>query len=641
MGPGPALGLADLHPGRTLLVRPERPPQVLWPLLNMNTQEKTLLPLRQQADRLIGLTLVFLLVITLAVAAFTNTWTEALLVGLPALAVPLIIAKAAPGSLASRMAMSAALMVFSALTIQQAGGMIEAHFGIFVLLAFILYYRDWRPLVFAAAVIAVHHVAFAIAQGLGLGALRVVAGTVDPLVIALHAAYVVFETGVLVLMAIRLKREALESALVAEMAERISKGDLRVQSHQNLNALPLLAKMTAMQQSLSLILKDVAEVMTSVARGQLGARVTAEAQGDFVAVKEGINQSLNDQQSFLKDLATVINGLAQGKLDQRVTVNAQGELATLKRNINISLEAQQAVFDEISEVLDRTARGQLDTRVEVDATGDLGILKSNVNRALEALGVSLNAIRENTHQVAAASSEASTAISQIADGAQSQTMAIGQVTTAVQQTASSVSDVSRNTELASSQSKKAFDLVRRGMMRMEEMVTIVSSIAANSEKINKITEVIEKIANKTNLLSLNAAIEAARAGEHGKGFAVVANEVGKLAVSSAESSQEIAQLVQQAVLEAQRAVDAVQEVNQDMVSIEHGSRETDEMLQRIAASIEQQSAALEEINANLRNVDQIAGSNATASEQITATVLELARLADGTRKEVQRFKLRA
>ncbi|MFM1859770.1 MAG: Methyl-accepting chemotaxis protein [Pseudomonadota bacterium] len=605
----------------------------------MTQTDQTLLPLRLQADRLIGFTLAFLFLVSLVVAYFTQTWAEALLVGVPALAIPLLIAKSAPGSLSSRMAMSAALMVFSALTIQQSSGMIEAHFGIFVLLAFILYYRDWRPLVFAAAVIAVHHVAFAIAQALGMGGLRVVAGSVDPLVIALHAGYVVFETGVLVLMALRLEREALESAAVAEIAERISVGDLSTANHKRLQGSPLIEKMSAMQTSLSLILRDVAEVMTQVARGQLGARVTAQAQGDLVAVKEGINQSLNDQQAFLKDLAIVINGLAQGKLDQRVSAQAQGELSTLKRNINISLEAQQAVFDEISEVLDRTARGQLNTRVEIDATGDLGILKSNVNRALDALSLSLNAIRENTHQVAAASSEASTAISQIADGAQSQTMAIGQVTTAVQQTASSVSDVSRNTELASAQSKKAFELVRKGMMRMEEMVTIVSSISDNSEKINKITEVIERIANKTNLLSLNAAIEAARAGEHGKGFAVVANEVGKLAVSSAESSQEIAQLVQQAVSEAKRAVDAVREVNLDMVSIEHGSRETDEMLQRIAASIEQQSAALEEINANLRNVDQIAGSNATASEEITATVLELARLADGTRKEVQRFKL--
>jgi methyl-accepting chemotaxis protein len=605
----------------------------------MNSSESILLPLRTQADRLLSFTLVFLFIVALVVAAFTHTWAEALLVGLPALVVPLLIAKAAPGSLASRLALSAALMVFSALTIQQSGGLIEAHFGIFVLLAFILYYRDWRPLVFAAAVIAVHHVAFAAAQALGMGGLRVVAGTVDPLVIALHAAYVVFETGVLILMAIRLNREALESAMVADMAERISKGNLHSEASANAQALPLVAKMVAMQQSLNTILTDVATVMTSVARGQLGARVIAEARGDLVAVKDGINRSLDDQQAFLKDLAIVINGLAQGKLDQRVSVEAMGELATLKRNINISLEAQQAVFDEISEVLDRTARGQLDTRVSVEASGDLGILKNNVNRALDSLGVSLKAIRENTHQVAAASSEASTAISQIADGAQSQTMAIGQVTTAVQQTASSVSDVSRNTELASAQSQKAFELVRRGMQRMEDMVTIVSSIAANSEKINKITEVIEKIANKTNLLSLNAAIEAARAGEHGKGFAVVADEVGKLAVNSAESSQEIAQLVQKAVQEAQRAVESVREVSQDMISIERGSRETDEMLQRIAASIEQQSAALEEINANLRNVDQIAGSNATASEEITATVMELARLADGTRQEVQRFKL--
>jgi methyl-accepting chemotaxis protein len=169
------------------------------------------------------------------------------------------------------------------------------------------------------------------------------------------------------------------------------------------------------------------------------------------------------------------------------------------------------------------------------------------------------------------------------------------------------------------------------------MVEVVNNIAINSEKINKITDVIEKIANKTNLLSLNAAIEAARAGEHGKGFAVVADEVGKLALNSAESSQEIAQLVKQAVEEAHRAVTAVMQVNQDMTAIENGARQTDGMLQRIAAALEEQSAAVEEINANLTNVDGIARSNAAASEEITATIMELSKIADATRREVERF----
>jgi len=208
----------------------------------------------------------------------------------------------------------------------------------------------------------------------------------------------------------------------------------------------------------------------------------------------------------------------------------------------------------------------------------------------------------------------------------------------VRQTLTSVAEVSTNTEQASNQARQSFALVRSGMDKMEAMVQVVNNIAANSEKINKITEVIESIANKTNLLSLNAAIEAARAGEHGKGFAVVADEVGKLALNSAESSQEIALLVRQAVEEARSAVKAVQEVSQDMSGIEQGTQATDEMLRRIASALEEQGAAVDQINTNLTNLDRIAQSNASASEEITATVMELSKIAEATRTEVQRFQ---
>jgi methyl-accepting chemotaxis protein len=333
-----------------------------------------------------------------------------------------------------------------------------------------------------------------------------------------------------------------------------------------------------------------------------------------------------------------MQGVAQGNFAMRVTAQAHGELNMLKQNINQSMSAQQTVFQDIRQVMQGLAQGNLQHRVTAEALGDLNELKDNINQSLDSLRAAMTTIHLNARQVAAASGEASNAIGQISDGARHQTDAISQVANAVRQTVTSVSEVSENTEIASQKSRQSFSLVRGSMVKMEEMVKVVNNIATNSEKINKITEVIESIANKTNLLSLNAAIEAARAGEHGKGFAVVADEVGKLALNSAESSQEIAALVKKAVEEARSAVTAVMEVSEDMSGIERETQATDQMLQRIATALVQQSSAVEQINVNLNNLDQIARSNAAASEEIAATVIELSKIADATRHEVQRFE---
>jgi methyl-accepting chemotaxis protein len=602
--------------------------------------DQILRPLRVGADRIMLGMMVFLLAVCLGVGWGTDSISLALLVGLPAWCVPWAIFRMAPGSLASRLAIACALMVFSALTIQQTQGMIESHFGIFTLLAFLLYYRDWRPIVAAAGLIAVHHVAFGYLQAMTAGGITLLNGDVHITVIAVHAAYVVFEAAVLIFMATNLKREALESALVAELSGQISEGDFSARGPAVDRAeFPLLHKVSQMQKSLQSTLQDIVGVMTAVAQGHLDRRVTVEARGDLGALKDNINQSIRVQQSVFQDITHVMQGVAQGNFAMRVTAEASGELNTLKQNINQSMAAQQTVLQDIQQVMQGLAQGNLQRRVSAQALGDLNALKDNINQSLDALRAAMTTIHQNARQVAAASGEASNAIGQISDGARHQTDAISQVSSAVRQTVASVSEVSGNTEIASQKSRQSFTLVRGSMVKMEEMVKVVNNIATNSEKINKITEVIEKIANKTNLLSLNAAIEAARAGEHGKGFAVVADEVGKLALNSAESSQEIAALVKQAVEEARSAVTAVMDVSQDMSGIERETQATDQMLQRVAEALAEQSAAVEQINVNLNNLDQIARSNSAASEEIAATVVELSKIADATRREVQRFDI--
>jgi methyl-accepting chemotaxis protein len=337
-------------------------------------------------------------------------------------------------------------------------------------------------------------------------------------------------------------------------------------------------------------------------------------------------------------LGQSMRAMAKGDFDLRLSTQGQkGEFLNILVDARKTIEVLDTLISDVVKVMDAVSRGDLSHRVNATGEGALGKLKDDINHSLQALAVSMRQIGENAQQVAGAANDTSTAIGQLADGAQSQTQFISHMVSAIRQTAAAVSDIASNTEHASRQAQESTTIVRDGQNKMVQMVDVVNGIALSSEKINKITDVIEKIANKTNLLSLNAAIEAARAGEHGKGFAVVADEVGKLAASSAESTKEITQLIQQASQQAKEAVVAVKEVSSDMERIVKSSTQTDGMLQRISASVEEQTRMIQEINSSVENLEQIARSNSAASEELAASMIELSKVADSTRTEITKF----
>ncbi|MDX5152277.1 MAG: hypothetical protein R3188_07355, partial [Acidiferrobacterales bacterium] len=193
----------------------------------MSNQQFSLMTIYRKSDKIMAGVLWVLYGISVAISGMYGTSTEAFVIGLPTAFVPTALMVTAPGRRITRITVGIATMIFSALLIHQAHGMIEMHFSIFVLLAFLLYYRDWLPIVVAAGVIAVHHLAFNYLQAAGAPVYVFNYGTGFNIVL-IHAAFVVFEAGLLVYMAITSYREGVQSEEIHEIGQHLMLQDGKI-----------------------------------------------------------------------------------------------------------------------------------------------------------------------------------------------------------------------------------------------------------------------------------------------------------------------------------------------------------------------------------------------------------------------------
>jgi len=257
---------------------------------------------------------------------------------------------------------------------------------------------------------------------------------------------------------------------------------------------------------------------------------------------------------------------------------------------------------------------------------------------LHATGAAFREIGEQATQVAVAAGEATTAIGQVSEGASAQTDDLDQVATAIGQSARAIAHVTDSTRNASDMVKAAADHAAKGKEDMERLLKVSQTIADNSRRIGRITEAITQIAVKTNILSVNASIEAARAGEQGKGFEVVAEEVGKLADSAVESTRQIHEIIEAATTLAEEGMSVTEAARRMMDDLAERVGQLDRMFHSVAAAMEEQQASVKDIESNVDSMRLVAQKNAAASEEIAATMQQLAHLADETRRQVARFQ---
>lgn len=326
----------------------------------------------------------------------------------------------------------------------------------------------------------------------------------------------------------------------------------------------------------------------------------------------------------LKQTRELITQLAagHGDLTQRLPTPNYDEISDMCTAINDFVQQLQEMVGSI-----------------VNVVQTLNTESSQVSQFADELSVNVNTQRQETTQAATA---------------------MNQMTATVQEVSRNASNASEAASSADDEADDGKQIVNSTISSINELATDVNNatdvmhqLEKDSENIGGVLDVIQNIAEQTNLLALNAAIEAARAGEQGRGFAVVADEVRTLASRTKESTSEIQVIIERLQNASAHAVGVMQKSNNkaqktvEQASLAGSSLEKiasavsmiNDMNTQIATAAEEQTLVAEEINKNVVSINNI-GDGAANNAQLTAqSSNSLSNLSEQLRRLVSQFKI--